>query len=60
MPKGYGTKFICVIKCNFYNFDEVWSKRRNERHGAYNLFIQLNFLKKVLDFQLANFKRNLI
>ena len=30
MPKEVREKFKYIIKCYFYNFDEVWSKREND------------------------------
>jgi hypothetical protein len=52
MLEGCGTKLACVIKCNFCNFDEVWSKRKDERHDIYKLCMHSNFQKNNLDFHL--------
>jgi uncharacterized Fe-S cluster-containing radical SAM superfamily enzyme len=56
MPMECGTKLICVVKCDFCNFDEVQLKRKDELNDVYELPMLLNFQKKVLDFYLINWK----
>jgi hypothetical protein len=34
MTEGVRAKLTFDIKCNSCNFDEVWSKRENEKHDV--------------------------
>jgi len=34
MTKEIRAKPTCVIKCDFYNFYEVWSWRKNEKQDG--------------------------
>jgi hypothetical protein len=46
LPEGFGTKFKCLIKCDLYNLDEVWSKGEDEMYNVHKLSMKLNFQKK--------------
>ena len=43
MPKGFGVKCICLIKCDLCNFGKVLPKSEAEKHNIYKLSMRLNF-----------------